>query len=114
MIYDRSNLKRDGCAAGTSKHGYEGWAAVLKGSRIVISAIRQFLTVYAAAKTQRIGRENAINYVISHPMHSDWWLTSVAANSRQCFQLSEAIPTFNTDYGGAISQWDSDQCEPRL
>jgi len=35
---------------------------------------------------------------------SDWWFTSAAANSRQCFQLSEAIPTFTTDYGGTIWQ----------
>ena len=35
-----------------------------------------------------------------------WWFTPAKANSRRHFQQGEVMPTFSTDYGTTIWQWD--------
>jgi hypothetical protein len=38
-----------------------------------------------------------------------WWTTPAKSDSRRHFKHGEAMPTFTTDYGSTIWQWDDNQ-----
>ncbi|KHK58058.1 hypothetical protein PI87_06520 [Ralstonia sp. A12] len=67
----------------------------------MISAIRRFLTAYAAVKTERIRRESAIDHVIAHPtqflgQHIDQIIS-------RCGQ-PDRFSSF--DFGKGEAEWD--------
>jgi len=67
----------------------------------VINAIRRFLTAYAAVKTERIRRENAIDYVISHPMQF------VGQPIHQIIsRCGQPDRFFSFDFGKGEAEWD--------
>jgi hypothetical protein len=43
-----------------------------------------------------------------------WWFTPAQVGSRRYFSTGDIMPTFNSDYGTTVWQWDSSQEPPRL
>jgi hypothetical protein len=45
---------------------------------------------------------------------SGFWFTPAKLNSRRYFKENEVMPTYDSDYGTTIWQWDSNQEMPKL
>ncbi len=110
--------------------GYYGYWSFEAGAAVILlgiaddSSLHQYLyypkDLVAWSRSFRPDDESVLNPAISRieagkPCpRSGWWMTPAKAGSRRYFEQGTIMPSFGSNYGLIIWQWDVDQSTPKL